>query len=100
MRKFQTKDNAVAKLVRENWKGCARLPESMCLTSLQFAKHMKVEEQVDFLKNKKTGIAVGTPMRLIALIDNGKKADIACSSLQLLTRPRCTVLGESAAPCC
>ncbi|KAI9903604.1 hypothetical protein N3K66_000133 [Trichothecium roseum] len=50
VRKFQTKDNAVAKL---------------------FAKHMKVEEQVEFLKNKKTGIAVGTPARLIALIENG-----------------------------
>lgn len=35
---------------------------------------MKVEEQVEFLKNKKTGIAVGTPARLIALIENGKKA--------------------------
>ena len=39
---------------------------------LQFAKHMKVEEQVTFLKNRKTGISVGTPARLAELIDNGK----------------------------
>jgi len=50
VRKFQGKDNAVAKL---------------------FAKHMKVDEQVSFLKNKKTGIGVGTPARLTELIDNG-----------------------------
>lgn len=33
---------------------------------------MKVEEQVTFLKNRKTGISVGTPARLAELIDNGK----------------------------
>jgi protein CMS1 len=33
---------------------------------------MKVDEQVSFLKNKKTGIGVGTPARLTELIDNGK----------------------------
>lgn len=33
---------------------------------------MKVEEQVTLLKSKKTGIAVGTPARLMDLIDNGK----------------------------
>lgn len=38
----------------------------------QFAKHMKVEEQVQFLQNHKTGICVGTPARLMDLIDNGK----------------------------
>ena len=36
-----------------------------------FAKHMKVAEQVEFLKNKKSGIGVGTPARLMELIDNG-----------------------------
>ncbi|KKY34959.1 hypothetical protein UCDDA912_g05049 [Diaporthe ampelina] len=36
-----------------------------------FAKHFKVEEQVQFLKKSKTGIAVGTPARLEALLDNG-----------------------------
>jgi protein CMS1 len=51
VRKFSGKDNSVAKL---------------------FAKHMKVEEQVTFLKNRKTGIGVGTPARLAELIDNGK----------------------------
>lgn len=40
----------------------------------QFAKHMKVEEQVNFLKNKKSGIGVGTPARLMELIDNGECA--------------------------
>ncbi|UNI24255.1 Protein cms1 [Purpureocillium takamizusanense] len=50
VRKFSSKDNVVAKL---------------------FAKHMKVEEQVTFLKNRKTGIGVGTPARLMELIDNG-----------------------------
>lgn len=33
---------------------------------------MKVEEQVTFLKNKKSGIGVGTPARLSDLIDNGE----------------------------
>ncbi|KAM0417389.1 hypothetical protein ACHAPT_012624 [Fusarium lateritium] len=50
MRKFQNKDNTISKL---------------------FAKHMKVEEQVSFLQNHRTGIAVGTPARLMDLIDNG-----------------------------
>ncbi|KAK0717075.1 U3-containing 90S pre-ribosomal complex subunit-domain containing protein [Lasiosphaeria miniovina] len=36
-----------------------------------FAKHFKVEEQVAFLKKTRTGIAVGTPQRLIDLIDDG-----------------------------
>ncbi|KAM0325181.1 hypothetical protein ACHAQA_007720 [Verticillium albo-atrum] len=49
-RKFQSADSTVSKL---------------------FAKHMKVEEQVKFLKNQRTGIAVGTPARLMALVDNG-----------------------------
>ncbi|KAL6871318.1 U3-90S pre-ribosomal complex subunit domain-containing protein [Trichoderma novae-zelandiae] len=50
VRKFSGKDNLVAKL---------------------FAKHMKVEEQVALLQNKKIGIGVGTPARLMELIDNG-----------------------------
>ncbi|KAM0195071.1 hypothetical protein ACHAPA_005666 [Fusarium lateritium] len=50
MRKFQSKDNSIAKL---------------------FAKHMKVEEQVQFLEKHRTGICVGTPARLMDLIDNG-----------------------------
>ncbi|KAK4214104.1 U3-containing 90S pre-ribosomal complex subunit-domain containing protein [Rhypophila decipiens] len=49
VRKFQTKDSPVGKL---------------------FAKHFKVEEQVKFLKNHRTGVAVGTPQRLIDLIEN------------------------------
>ncbi|KAL2166583.1 hypothetical protein VTG60DRAFT_2478 [Thermothelomyces hinnuleus] len=50
VRKFQKKGNAVAKL---------------------FAKHFKLEEQVSFLQKSRTGIAVGTPQRLIDLIENG-----------------------------
>lgn len=71
---------------------------------------MKVEEQVEFLKNKKTGIAVGTPARLIALIENGKKAQASTCNMHpsappsrpaqsqvKLTRCRCAVLGKPAA---
>ncbi|KAK3943193.1 protein cms1 [Diplogelasinospora grovesii] len=50
VRKFQKKGNTVAKL---------------------FAKHMKLEEQVSFLEKSRTGIAVGTPQRLMDLLDNG-----------------------------
>ncbi|KAK4130133.1 hypothetical protein BT67DRAFT_465209 [Trichocladium antarcticum] len=49
VRKFQQKNSSVAKL---------------------FAKHFKVEEQVAFLKKHRTGVAVGTPQRLIDLIEN------------------------------
>ncbi|KAK3330940.1 U3-containing 90S pre-ribosomal complex subunit-domain containing protein [Apodospora peruviana] len=49
VRRFQKKESPVAKL---------------------FAKHFKLEEQVDFLKKHRTGIAVGTPQRLIDLIEN------------------------------
>lgn len=38
---------------------------------LQFAKHFKVAEQVEFLKKNRTGIAVGTPARLMDLLDTG-----------------------------
>ncbi|TWU74626.1 hypothetical protein ED733_002284 [Metarhizium rileyi] len=50
VRKYSSKENTVAKL---------------------FAKHMKVDEQITFLKNRKTGISVGTPARLMELIDHG-----------------------------
>ncbi|KAK4229968.1 U3-containing 90S pre-ribosomal complex subunit-domain containing protein [Podospora fimiseda] len=49
LRQFQKKGTTVAKL---------------------FAKHFKVEEQIAFLKNTKSGLAVGTPQRLIDLIEN------------------------------
>ncbi|EGS22823.1 uncharacterized protein CTHT_0012990 [Thermochaetoides thermophila DSM 1495] len=49
-RKFQKKGSPVAKL---------------------FAKHFKLEEQVAFLNKTRTGIAVGTPQRLIDLIEHG-----------------------------
>ncbi|OAA60017.1 Protein kinase-like domain protein [Cordyceps fumosorosea ARSEF 2679] len=50
VRKFASKEIAVAKL---------------------FAKHMKVDEQVAFLKKTRVSITVGTPARLSELIDNG-----------------------------
>ncbi|TDZ31596.1 Protein CMS1 [Colletotrichum spinosum] len=50
VRQFQNKKSTVAKL---------------------FAKHMKVDEQVKFLQGTRTGIAVGTPARLMELADNG-----------------------------
>jgi protein CMS1 len=37
---------------------------------------MKVEEQVSLLNNKKIGIGVGTPARLMELIDNGRSSQI------------------------
>jgi hypothetical protein len=72
---------------------------------------MKVEEQVALLQNKKIGIGVGTPARLMELIDNGKylaachfdfhsnhsrkKHNWACSRL---TSGRFIVVGQAAAP--
>ncbi|CZS98229.1 uncharacterized protein RAG0_07032 [Rhynchosporium agropyri] len=50
MRKFQTKDATVAKL---------------------FAKHIKLQDSVKFLRSTRTGIAVGTPARLKDLMDDG-----------------------------
>lgn len=50
VRKFQKKGNTVGKL---------------------FAKHFKVEEQVSFLQKNRTGISVGTPQRLMDLMENG-----------------------------
>ncbi|KAB5562898.1 U3-containing 90S pre-ribosomal complex subunit-domain containing protein [Coniochaeta sp. 2T2.1] len=50
LRKFQKKGNSVSKL---------------------FAKHIKMEEAVQFLTSHRTGIAVGTPLRLMDLLDNG-----------------------------
>ncbi|TKA61985.1 hypothetical protein B0A55_09986 [Friedmanniomyces simplex] len=50
LRKFQTKDSAVAKL---------------------FAKHIKLKEAVETVKTTRMGIGVGTPQRLIDLLDDG-----------------------------
>ncbi|KAL7620957.1 Protein cms1 [Parahypoxylon ruwenzoriense] len=49
VRKYQTKNITVAKL---------------------FAKHIKLEESVQFLEKHRTGIAVGTPVRLSDLVEN------------------------------
>ncbi|KAI1323954.1 U3-containing 90S pre-ribosomal complex subunit-domain containing protein [Xylariaceae sp. FL0255] len=50
IRKFQTKKNTVAKL---------------------FAKHIKIEDSKQFLEKHRTGIAVGTPVRLNDLVESG-----------------------------
>ncbi|RYO79981.1 hypothetical protein DL762_007884 [Monosporascus cannonballus] len=49
VRKYQKKGNAIAKL---------------------FAKHIKIEESVQFLQSHRTGMAVGTPKRLNDLVEN------------------------------
>ncbi|KAI0600635.1 U3-containing 90S pre-ribosomal complex subunit-domain containing protein [Biscogniauxia sp. FL1348] len=50
VRKYQKKGNSVAKL---------------------FAKHIKLEESKAFLEKHRTGIAVGTPVRLNDLVESG-----------------------------
>lgn len=70
LRKLSGEKAPVAKLV-----GISRLHVGGCrnkLTSLQFAKHMKIKEQVDFLKKKRIGFGVGTPERVAALIEKGE----------------------------
>ncbi|RFU28134.1 hypothetical protein B7463_g8191, partial [Scytalidium lignicola] len=53
LRKFQAKDVKIAKL---------------------FAKHIKMQDSIKFLKSTRTGIAVGTPTRLKDLIEQGALA--------------------------
>lgn len=36
-----------------------------------FAKHLKIQEQVEFLRNNKISAAVGTPSRVLKLIQEG-----------------------------
>lgn len=79
LRKFSGKDSLVAKLVSCDLT-CSRV--FLCSHELsQFAKHMKVEEQVALLQNKKIGIGVGTPARLMELIDNGEYLPVILISL-------------------
>ncbi|KAI0173617.1 U3-containing 90S pre-ribosomal complex subunit-domain containing protein [Hypoxylon sp. FL1284] len=55
VRKYQTKESMVTKL---------------------FAKHIKLKESVETLSKNRTGLAVGTPVRLYALVENsGLKLD-------------------------
>lgn len=51
VRKFQSKENVVAKL---------------------FAKHIKIKESVEFCQQTRIGIGVGTPERVLALIKLGR----------------------------
>ena len=37
-----------------------------------FAKHIKINDAIKFLKSNRTGMAVGTPTRLNDLMDDGK----------------------------
>ncbi|KAK6206132.1 Protein cms1 [Pestalotiopsis sp. IQ-011] len=50
LRRYQSKENSVAKL---------------------FAKHIKIDESIKFLSSHRTGLAVGTPQRLTDLVENG-----------------------------
>src|SRR5690606_37885419 len=54
---------------------------------LQFAKHMKIEEQINMLGKSRTGIGVGTPARLMDLMENGETSllKMACLGPTLLT---------------
>ena len=53
LRSFQNKDAAVAKL---------------------FAKHIKIEEAKQFLERSRVSIGVGTPQRIIDLLESGKSS--------------------------
>ena len=50
LRKYETKDSAVAKL---------------------FAKHIKLKEAIETVKKTRMGIGVGTPQRIIDLLEDG-----------------------------
>ena len=52
LRPFQTKDALVAKL---------------------FAKHIKLKEAIETVSTSRIGIGVGTPQRIMDLVDQGKK---------------------------
>lgn len=51
LRKFQTKESMVAKL---------------------FAKHIKMKEAIETVKKTRMGMGVGTPQRILDLLDDGK----------------------------
>lgn len=57
VRKFQSKENAVAKL---------------------FAKHIKLKEQIEYCKKSRIGIGIGTPERVLTLINEGTIASSNC----------------------
>lgn len=51
---------------------------------LQFAKHMKIEEQISMLGKSRTGIGVGTPARLMDLMENGEIYFVSRTLLRLI----------------
>ena len=57
LRKFQTKEALVAKL---------------------FAKHIKFKEAVEMVKGMRVNIGIGTPQRIIDLLDDGRCTGLAC----------------------
>lgn len=73
MRKFQTKDATVAKL---------------------FAKHIKIQDSIKFLKSTRTGIAVGTPTRLKDLMDDGMDSSQLANRYLLTECCRCVTSGS------
>ncbi|KHJ33518.1 hypothetical protein EV44_g4429 [Erysiphe necator] len=48
-----------------------RYPKKEAKVAKLFAKHIKIQESINFLKTNRTGIAVGTPQRIIDLIIDG-----------------------------
>jgi protein CMS1 len=58
LRKFQTKEALIAKL---------------------FAKHIKLKEAVETVKNARINIGVGTPQRIMDLLENGTSLHRSCS---------------------
>jgi hypothetical protein len=45
-----------------------------------FAKHIKLKEAIETVSNTRMGIGVGTPQRLIDLINDGKVMKISITS--------------------
>ena len=60
LRKFQTKESMVAKL---------------------FAKHIKLKEAIETVKKTRMGIGVGTPQRIIDLLDDGMLRYMLCDGV-------------------
>lgn len=48
-----------------------KYPKEEAKVAKLFAKHIKLQDAIQFLKTNRTGIAVGTPQRIIDLINDG-----------------------------
>ncbi|KAH0543770.1 hypothetical protein FGG08_001952 [Glutinoglossum americanum] len=71
LRKFQTEQATVAKL---------------------FAKHIKLEEAIAFVKKTRIGIAIGTPTRLINLLDEDHGGVVSIFQVKLTSAATAGVL--------